>query len=703
MQLIRFLLSISRVRIAGVVATGLVAGAANTYLVTLINSVVAPEPRPNDLLPRFALTGIVLLVSGLISQILLIRLAQDAILRLRSDLSAGVVSAPLEHLERLGAHRLIATLTEDVRSLSQAVTAIPAICIDVATIVGCFVFLAILSGLVFAITVAGTLIGICCVELFLRRVRSIYHRARENEDLLLNSFQAVTLGIKELKLHRGRRKDFMERHLIGSARTLRDQNVDAGSKFSVAQSLGQVLQLATMALILFGIAKAIDLPRDVVVGYVLVTTFLAMPMQNFMHRLPDLVRGDVALAKIRAMNLSMETQHNEDELPFSDRPAASDARLELAGVTYAYAGEIPPPFPVGPGGPPPGGGRPGPESGDESPNPARGGYAGPVSGGGNPEAARGGEHSGHASGAEYPHPSGGGEYPGPEGADPAHGGEHPHPTPRGEHRHGHPAGPPPRGPHRRHAGPPPRGAHHRPPPGAGPGGRPDVNGRKRLDHGASEHRPAPVGAPTATDDGSGFTLGPIDLVLEPGQITFIVGGNGSGKSTLAKLITGLYVPKDGAVALNGERIDHENIEWFRQNSSAVFTDFHLFEDYLGFDEPGLDDKVRHYLEQLQIAHKVTVRNGKLSTVALSQGQRKRLALLTALLEDRQIYVFDEWAADQEPRFREVFYGEILTDLKRRGKTVIVITHDDRYFDRADQLVKLEFGQITAATDAIVAG
>ncbi|MET7772927.1 ATP-binding cassette domain-containing protein [Nocardia sp. NPDC005366] len=619
MQLIRFLISISWVRIVGVIATGLVAGAANTYLVTLINSVVSPEPRPGDLLQRFALTGLVLLVSGLISQILLIRLAQDAIFRLRADLSTGVVSAPLEHLERLGTHRLIATLTEDVRALSQAVTAIPAICIDVATIVGCFIFLAILSGPIFAITVAGTLVGIACVELFLKRVRAIYHHARENEDLLLRSFQAVTLGIKELKLHRGRRRDFMDRHLLGSAQTLREQNVEASTKFSVAQGLGQALQLGTMALILFGIAASLDLPRNVMVGYVLVTTFLAMPMQNFMHRLPDLVRGDVALAKIRTMNLSMETSHDEEQLPFTDRPAASEARLELTNVSYSYAAEQAPPFPEGPGGPPPGGPPPG-----------------------------------------------------------AHPGARP-------------------------GGPPPKGHHGGPPPGGGPGGRPDVNGRKRLDHGAHIGHPIPHGAPPAlapaalaTVDDSGFRLGPIDLVFEPGQITFIVGGNGSGKSTLAKLITGLYVPRSGSVALNGEKIDHENIEWFRQNCSAIFSDFHLFEDYLGFDRPGIDDEVHRYLEELQIAHKVTVQNGRLSTIALSQGQRKRLALLTALLEDRQIYLFDEWAADQEPRFREVFYDEILTDLKRRGKTVIVITHDDRYFDRADQLVKLDFGRVVAA-------
>ncbi|MFD4356198.1 ATP-binding cassette domain-containing protein [Nocardia sp. NPDC058518] len=609
MHLLRFLAALSPARIAAVVVAGLICGAANTYLVTLINAVVSPRPQPDNLLLRFGATGLVILVSGVLSQVLLIRLSQDAIYRLRSDLSSGIVSAPLEHLERLGMHRLMATLTEDVRSLSQAVTAIPSICVDVATIVGCFVFLAVVSGPIFAVTVGGTLVGIACVELVLKRVRGIYREARENEDALLRSFQAVTLGIKELKLHRGRRRDFMDRHLLGSAGTLRDQNTDAGSKFSYAQGFGQALQLGTMALILFVIAVALDLPRETMVGYVLVTTFLAMPMQNFMHRIPDLLRGDVALAKIRAMNLSMTTLHDEESLPYSERPAVGEAKLELTNVSYIYRSEAPsqvppPPGSQGPGGHPPRPGMP------------------PREGNGRPA--------------------------------------HPHP------------------------------AH----PGAHPGGpQVDVNGKNWVDHGGTDVRPLAPPPGLGESEDAGFRLGPIDLVFEPGQITFIVGGNGSGKSTLAKLITGLYVPRSGSLSLNGERIDHDNIEWYRQNSSAVFTDFHLFEDYLGFDRPGIDAEVQRYLDELQISHKVTVQDGRLSTVDLSQGQRKRLALLTALLEDRQIYVFDEWAADQEPRFRDVFYHEILTDLKRRGKTVIVITHDDRYFDCADQLVKLDFGLV----------
>ncbi|MCB1035646.1 MAG: cyclic peptide export ABC transporter, partial [Acidobacteria bacterium] len=76
-------------------------------------------------------------------------------------------------------------------------------------------------------------------------------------------------------------------------------------------------------------------------------------------------------------------------------------------------------------------------------------------------------------------------------------------------------------------------------------------------------------------------------------------------------------------------------------------------------------------------------------------QRKRLALVTALLEDRPVYLFDEWAADQDPEFKEVFYHQLLPELKARGKTAIVISHDDRYYDVADRVVKLDTGRVVS--------
>ncbi|MEM7049897.1 MAG: cyclic peptide export ABC transporter [Acidobacteriota bacterium] len=190
-----------------------------------------------------------------------------------------------------------------------------------------------------------------------------------------------------------------------------------------------------------------------------------------------------------------------------------------------------------------------------------------------------------------------------------------------------------------------------------------------------------------------FELGPIDLTLEPGELVFLVGGNGSGKTTLAKVFVGLYAPERGEILLDGQPVTETDRDDFRQLFSVVFSDFYLFDRLLGLEAPDLDQQAGRYLRELQIDHKVEIRDGQLSATDLSQGQRKRLALLTAYLEDRQIYVFDEWAADQDPVFKEVFYRRVLPDLKARGKTVLAISHDDRYFHLADRLVKLEDGRL----------
>jgi putative ATP-binding cassette transporter len=194
---------------------------------------------------------------------------------------------------------------------------------------------------------------------------------------------------------------------------------------------------------------------------------------------------------------------------------------------------------------------------------------------------------------------------------------------------------------------------------------------------------------------SNFTLGPIDLTIYANELIFITGGNGSGKTTLVKLLTGLYIPEAGEIRLDGRPITDEERDHYRQRFSVVFADYYLFDSFFGLDEPELDTRAHALLVQLQLDHKVRVENGTPSTTALSQGQRKRLALLTAYLEDRPVYVFDEWAADQDPQFKDVFYCQLLPELKSRGKTVIVISHDDRYYYLADRVIKLDYGKVTS--------
>jgi len=191
-----------------------------------------------------------------------------------------------------------------------------------------------------------------------------------------------------------------------------------------------------------------------------------------------------------------------------------------------------------------------------------------------------------------------------------------------------------------------------------------------------------------------FVLGPINLTFRPGELVFLVGGNGSGKSTLAKVITGLYPPAGGELLLNGRVIDDRTRDAYRQIFSPVFADYFLFDRIVSANRNGADGRARDYLERLHLDHKVAIKDGAFSTTQLSQGQRKRLALLCAYLEDRPFYLFDEWASDQDPLFKDVFYTKLLPELRSRGKAVLVITHDDRYFSCADRLIRLDYGKIT---------
>ncbi|MET0340863.1 MAG: cyclic peptide export ABC transporter [Polyangiales bacterium] len=196
-----------------------------------------------------------------------------------------------------------------------------------------------------------------------------------------------------------------------------------------------------------------------------------------------------------------------------------------------------------------------------------------------------------------------------------------------------------------------------------------------------------------------FALGPIDLTLRAGELVYVVGGNGSGKTTLAKLLVGLVPPEAGEVAVDGRLIDDASRPAYRECFAAIFSDFHLFESLLGLSARDVDERARSLLDSLDLGHKVRIEDGSFSTTQLSSGQRKRLALLVAWLDDRPVYVFDEWAADQDPAYKEVFYREVLPALKARGKAVLVITHDDRYFQLADRCLKLESGRLVSIDDA----
>ncbi|MCI5148175.1 MAG: ATP-binding cassette domain-containing protein, partial [Candidatus Electrothrix sp. MAN1_4] len=171
----------------------------------------------------------------------------------------------------------------------------------------------------------------------------------------------------------------------------------------------------------------------------------------------------------------------------------------------------------------------------------------------------------------------------------------------------------------------------------------------------------------------------------------ITGGNGSGKSTLLHLLIGLYSPDAGKIKLNGRRID---LRGYRELFAVVFSNVHLFERFYGVEHVD-EARVHELLALMQLDTKVKFQEGQFSTLDLSTGQKKRLAMVTAVMEDKPVYVFDEWAAGLDPEFRVYFYRSLLPTLKRQGKIIIAVTHDDRYFDVADRVIKMEYGQISS--------
>ncbi|MBC6432987.1 cyclic peptide export ABC transporter [Nostoc sp. HG1] len=532
MNIFNLLLKSSWKKFILAVAAGLLSGVSNAAIIALINHIINYPILKTSIILIFAGLCLVKLLANVLTQSLLIQLSQKAILDLRILLSERILASPLFHLEQLGSHRLLATLTDDIQAVSNTVFVLPNLVINIATVVGCLLYLCYLSSDVFLMIVIFIVIGIFSYQLPKSKATSFLTLAREQQDKLFKHFRSLIEGTKELKLHRYRRQAFLLNDLQDTAQTYRLQNVIGTTIFAAAASWGHLLFFVAIGFISFILPALNIIKTSILSGYILTIIYLITPLDYIMSILPVFSRVTVALKKIESLNLSLIT--NSENLTDLEESDLYCQRLELVNVTHTYHQE---------------------------------------------------------------------------------------------------------------------------------------------------------------QEDSAFILGSIDLTFKGGELVFIVGGNGSGKSTLVKLITGLYIPETGEIKLNGKQITTDLQEWYRQHFSAVFSDFYLFENFLNLGKDIPDTQVEYYLRQLQLNHKVKVKNGVLSTTALSQGQRKRLALLAAYLEDRPIYVFDEWASDQDPIFKKIFYTQILPDLNKKDKTVLVVTHDEQYFHLCDRIIKLDYGKV----------
>ena len=515
------------------VVAGIVAGIGNTLMLGFVNNGLAN--RSSDMMGRLVLSFIVVcaVVAGsrFLSQDLMARFAQRNLRDLRMKLGRRVLSSPLRAQEEIGANRILAVFTEDVPAIANAVNAIPAICTNVVIVIGCLIYLGMISGRLLLGVVGFIIVGVITCQVPIGKAMRYMNNVRETNDMLLKQLKAMTEGSKELKIHRNRREAFLAKLFSPTTESLQRNNVISNSIFNAVNSWAQTLIFVLMGLIVFVPFAWTKLEPLQLTAYILILLFMIGPLLIVMSSIPAFSRAKISFAKLADLDLSLDKFAAEADADVNT--AATEWRnLTLTQVKHSY--------------------------GD-------------------------GDHN--------------------------------------------------------------------------------------------------------------FVLGPIDLNLRSGELVFLTGGNGSGKTTLAKVITGLYVPESGTLSFNGELVTDANRDTFRQHFSTIFSDGFIFETLLGLDQPELDQEAKDYLAQFQIDHKVQIKDGVLSTIDLSQGQKKRLALLTAYLEDRPIYVFDEWAADQDPQFREIFYYQLLPGLISRGKTVIVISHDDRYYHVADRIISLDYGKI----------
>lgn len=191
---------------------------------------------------------------------------------------------------------------------------------------------------------------------------------------------------------------------------------------------------------------------------------------------------------------------------------------------------------------------------------------------------------------------------------------------------------------------------------------------------------------------SNYYFGPVNFTIKQGELIFIIGGNGSGKSTLLKLLTGLYPPSTGKIIWDNKSVSAQNVNTYRALFSVIFTDFHLFEKIYGIEK--INEGHVNYLLNLMELSKVTyLQADKFSSLSLSTGQKKRLALLHSFLDNKAVYVLDEVAADQDPYYRKFFYQTVLPELKKAGKTILVVSHDDHYFHVADRILEVRDGKV----------
>ncbi|MGA9377397.1 MAG: ABC transporter transmembrane domain-containing protein, partial [Phormidium sp.] len=315
MNIIYFLLRSSWKMVTLAIVTGFLSGGSTAGLIALIGNAVSNNSHIPLAVLAWGFVGlvVVVLLTSIFSQVVLIKLAQDAVFQMQLQLSRQILASELSQLEKLGTPRLLATLTEDVQAISQAIFSLPLICINLAIVGGCLLYITWLSPQVLLMILVLLAIAISSSNWFFKKGRKMLALAREEQDLLFNHFRTISEGVKELKLNYQRRQDFLVAELEVTAANFRRHNFRGLSLFAVHTNWGKLIFFFAIGAVLFFLPNIITINPQTITAYVLTFTYLISPMETIVNKLPLLTKADVALKKIEVLGLALAS-HAEAEI-----------------------------------------------------------------------------------------------------------------------------------------------------------------------------------------------------------------------------------------------------------------------------------------------------------------------------------------------------------------------------------------------------
>ncbi|MCO7199081.1 cyclic peptide export ABC transporter [Pseudoalteromonas sp. OANN1] len=502
-----------------------------TEVQTSTNTLFSFEVSNYHMATIYLIACVLILFARSLSEIVLLHVGAIVARDIRTDFYKRINSAPMSSLEKIGDAKLIASVNIDVPRITQGARQIPAVFVNLITLIGMLGFLMYLNMDIFKLVIISIFTGIFIYQFPMMVGRRIFEKNREINDKLQHATLGLISGQKELKLDSEKRNNYLNRVLLQHEKDLVRTESMGYTVTRSTVSLGDLLSFFVIGSITFIFVNYYDIPRQELAGIIMALLYITTPIAIVLNSIPGLTVASVSFRKVKKLLSTIPKEDIADDI----KPLPQWQSIHFKNIEYHYS---------------------------------------------------------------------------------------------------------------------------------------NVQGEK------------------------GFAIGPMSFTLNKGEVTCIIGGNGSGKSTLSKLITQHYQPNQGKIYIDEQEITKDYVCSLRNQIHAIYTDYHLFDELLIEVTPETEDRIRRYLKEFRLDTKVTIINGLFSTTKLSDGQRKRLALLIAFLEDKEMYLFDEWAADQDPDFKHIFYTEILPELKALGKAVVIISHDDRYFSVADKLLRMDNGQLT---------